>query len=90
MTTIVGIFDNAQDLDRAVERLAESRIEDTVFDEAIVAEEAGNLGATLGMGVLTSHLPPKPDRHTIIQAFLPDEVIEGYATTFYTKASSFW
>ncbi len=92
MTTIVGIFDNARDLDEAVEGLAESRIEDTVFDEAIVAEEAGNVGA-LGMGVLTPHLPPKPDRHTIIQAFkahladyrLPDEVIEGYATTFYHK-----
>ena len=93
MTTIVGIFDNARDLDEAVERLAESRFEDTVFDEAIVAEEAGNIGAALGMGVLTPHLPPKRDRHTIIQAFkahladyrLPDEVIEGYATTFYHK-----
>ena len=93
MTTIVGIFDNAADLDEAVERLAESGIEDTVFDEAIVAEEAGNVGGALGMGVLTPHLPPKPDRHTIVQAFkahladyrLPDEVIEGYATTFYHK-----
>ena len=93
MTTIVGIFDNARDLDEAVERLAESRIEDTVFDEAIVAEEAGNFGPVLGMGILTPHLQPKPDRHTIIQAFkahladyrLPDEVIEGYATTFYHK-----
>jgi hypothetical protein len=93
MTTIVGIFDNARGLDEGVERLAESRIEDTVFDEAIVAEEAGNVGPALGMGILTPDLPPKPDRHTIIQAFkahladyrLPDEVIEGCASTFYHK-----
>ena len=44
MTTIVGIFDNARDLDQAVERLAEAGIEDTVFDETIVAGEAGNVG----------------------------------------------
>jgi hypothetical protein len=41
---IVGIFDNGQDLDRAVERLAAAGFEDTVFDEAIVAEEPGNVG----------------------------------------------
>ena len=70
MTTIVGIFDNARDLDEAVERLAEAGIEDTVFDEAIVAEEAGNVGPALGMGIIVKpELPPKPDRHTIIQAF---------------------
>jgi hypothetical protein len=45
MTTIVGIFDKARDLDEAVERLAEAGIEDTVFDEAIVAEEGCNVSA---------------------------------------------
>jgi hypothetical protein len=93
MTTIVGIFDNARDLDEAVERLAEAGIEDTVFDEAIVAEEAGNVGPALAMGIVKPDSPRKPDRHTIVQAFrahladyrLPDEVIEGYATTFFHK-----
>jgi hypothetical protein len=42
-TTIVAIFDNTRDLDEAVERLAEAGIEETVFDEVIVAEEAGML-----------------------------------------------
>lgn len=91
MTTIVGIFDNARDLDEAVERLAEAGIEDTVFDEAIVAEEAGNVGPALGMDIVKPDSRPKPDRHTIVQAFkshladdrLPAEVIEGYATTFF-------
>jgi hypothetical protein len=41
---IVGIFDNAQDLNLADERLAAAGFEDTVFDEAIVAEEPGNVG----------------------------------------------
>ena len=59
MTTIVGIFDTARDLDEAVERLAEAGIEDTVFDEAI---EAGNVGPA--RGVVKADLPAKPDRHT--------------------------
>jgi hypothetical protein len=37
-SVIVGIFDNAQDLERAGERLAAAGFEDTVYDEAIVAE----------------------------------------------------
>jgi hypothetical protein len=100
MTTIVGIFDNAGDLDQAVEGLAKAGIEDTVFDEAIVAGEAGNVGSVFGPGsslapgiTVKPELSPKPDRHTVIRVFkahladyrLPDEVIEGYATTFYHK-----
>ena len=99
MTTIVGIFDNARDLDQAVERLAEAGIEDTVFDEAIVAGEAGNVGPVFGPvsstpGIIVKpELPSKPDRHAIIRAFkahladyhLPEDIIDGYATTFYHK-----
>jgi hypothetical protein len=44
MTTIVGIFDNARDLDKAVERLARAGFEDTVYDEVIVEGEAGSSG----------------------------------------------
>ena len=61
MTTIVGIFDTARDLDEAVERLAESRIEDTVFDEAIVAEEADNAGAALGKNRPSARRASHPD-----------------------------
>ena len=44
MATIVGIFDNARDLDKAVERLARAGFEDTIYDESIVAGEGGVLG----------------------------------------------
>ena len=40
MTTIVGIFDNARDLDKAIERLARAAFQDTVYDEAIVRGRA--------------------------------------------------
>ena len=43
-TVIVGIFDNAQDLDRADERLAAAGFEGTIYDEAVVADEPGNAG----------------------------------------------
>ena len=42
-SVIVGIFDNAQDLDQADERLAAAGFEGTVYDEAIVAEEPSNV-----------------------------------------------
>jgi hypothetical protein len=44
MTTIVGIFDSTRDMDQAVELLAEAGFEDTVYDDAIVALEAVNVG----------------------------------------------
>jgi hypothetical protein len=47
MTTIVGIFDNAFDLEKAVERLARSGFEDTVYDEAIVGGEPGGGAPTV-------------------------------------------
>ena len=95
----VGIFDNAQDLERAVERLAE----DTVFDEEIVAQEPANaapvgpvpVGPVLAPGVASAEVSGsvEPDLPIIVRAFksdladyhLPDEVIEAYATTFYHK-----
>ena len=47
MTTIVGIFDNARDLDKAIGRLARAGFEDSVYEEAIVAGEPGNFGAAV-------------------------------------------
>jgi hypothetical protein len=49
MTTIVGIFDNARNLDRAVEQLARAGFEDTVYDVAIVAGETVNSGGPVGL-----------------------------------------
>jgi hypothetical protein len=81
MTTIVGIFDNAGDLDKAVVRLARAGFEDTVYDEAIVAEEPSNAGPVvfapgyapaMVWGSAEPNLNPKPDRHArhaIVQAF---------------------
>ena len=43
MTTTIGIFDSAVDLDKAVERLARAGFEDIVYNEAIVGEEAINV-----------------------------------------------
>jgi hypothetical protein len=74
----IGIFDNVQDLERAVERLAAAGFEDTLYDEAIVALDAGNIapvgpvpmGPVLAPGVV----PPvsgsmEPDLPTIVRAF---------------------
>jgi hypothetical protein len=81
MTTIVGIFDNARDLDKAVERLARAGFEDTVYDEAIVAGEPSNGGPVvfapgyapaMVWGSAEPDSPPKIThhaQHTIVQAF---------------------
>ena len=78
MTTIVGIFDNARDLDKAVERLARAGFEDTVYDEAIVGAEAVNVGPpvfapgsapAVVWGSAEPALPSKPDRYTVVRAF---------------------
>ncbi len=95
MKTLVGIFDRAQDLDNAIERLANAGFEDTVYDEAIVGEELGNFGLS-GLGaapgvVVERYEPSRPDRQTIIRAFtahladfgVPDSEIKNYATAFY-------
>jgi hypothetical protein len=83
MTTIVGIFDNAWDLEKAVERLARAGFEDTVYDEASVS---GEPGGTAGPAVFApGYGPPvawgsgaepgwrpKPvhhAQHTIVEAF---------------------
>jgi hypothetical protein len=79
MTTIVGIFDNSRDLDQAVERLAAARFDDTVYDEAIVTQEAGNVspvgpvpvGPVLAPGVVPAEGlgSVEPDLPTIVRAF---------------------
>ena len=76
--TIVGIFDNAQHLDKAVERLARARFDHTVYDEAILGEEAIDVGPPVFASgsappvvwdSAQAALPSRPDRHTIVRAF---------------------
>jgi hypothetical protein len=94
---IVGIFDNAQDLDRAVERLAAAGFEDTIYDEAIVEEPCKidpiPVGPVLAVGAVAAKdsTSVELDLPSTIRAFksrladyrLPARVIEAYATTFY-------
>jgi hypothetical protein len=94
----IAIFDNVQDLERAVERLAAAGFEDTLYNEAIVAlggdlaPVGPNTIQVLAPGVATEASDSvEPDLPTIIRAFklhladyqLPDQVIEDYAMAFY-------
>jgi sigma-B regulation protein RsbU (phosphoserine phosphatase) len=76
--TIVGIFDNDRDLDKAVERLARVGFEHTVYNEAILGEAAINVGppvfaSGVGPAVVWDSagpaLPSRPDHETIVRAF---------------------
>jgi hypothetical protein len=80
MTIIVGIFDDAWSVERAIERLAAAGFDDTVLDEAIVAEQPGGADAArpvrasgaapdMVLGSDAPNLLPKPDRNTVVQAF---------------------
>ena len=78
MSTIIGIFDNARDLDKAVNKLARAGFDETVYDESIVAEDAPKgdpIAFALGHTPATfwdnakSVLPTKPDRSTVVRAF---------------------
>jgi hypothetical protein len=78
MTTIIGIFDNARDLDQAVNKLARAGFDETVYDESIVAEDAPKgdpIAFALGHTPATFWdnakpvLPSKPDRSAVVRAF---------------------
>ena len=95
----VGIFDHVQNLEEPVERLAAAGFEDTRYDEAIVALDAGDVAPVgrvpipvLALGVVAEASGSvEPDLPTIVRAFklhladyhLPDQVIEDYAMAFY-------
>jgi hypothetical protein len=74
----VGIFDKLQDLERAVERLAAAGFEDTLYDEAIVALDAGDVAPVgpvpipvLAPGVVATEASGSVelDLATIVRAF---------------------
>jgi hypothetical protein len=78
MTTIIGIFDNARDLDKAVNKLARAGFDETVYDESIVAEDAskgepiafalGHTPATF-WGNTKPVVPSKTDPSAVVRAF---------------------
>ncbi len=80
MTIVVGIFDNPQNLNDAILKLADQGFEDTVFDESIVAQEMG-----------VSRLGPehKNDlvkvfkKHMLKDYHVPKEALNAYAASFY-------
>ena len=80
MTTIVGIFDDTSDLDRVLERLADSGVDATVYDEALLTEEPGSVdpaGPTLAPGAVPEvvlgagepNLLNKRDKSSVVRAF---------------------
>ena len=79
MTTIVGIFNDAADFEKAVERLSGADFENTVYDATIVAEGLAEVGAQWFYAQVANERPvlapgsanllPKPDRNTIAKAF---------------------
>jgi hypothetical protein len=100
-SVIVGIFDNTEDLDRADKRLAAAGFDGTVYDEAVVADEPGNLGPVgpvpVGPLLAPGVVPAKdsggvePDlsvtgfRSHLADCHLPDDVIDAYATAFHRR-----
>jgi hypothetical protein len=78
--TIVGIFDDTGDVDKAAEQLADSGMDATIYDEALVAGEPGNLDPAVPvlapgsapevvLGADEPNLLNKPDRGSIVRAF---------------------
>jgi hypothetical protein len=96
---IVGIFDNAQDLDRAEKGLAAAGFEGTVYDEAIIADDlceanpvsvgpvlAPAVFPTDGSGGLESDSPAiHAFKSHLADCHLSDEVIDAYVTAFSHK-----
>src|ERR1700704_1635342 len=80
MTTIVGIFDSAENLEEVAKRLAAAELDATILDEAILAQEprsADPAGAVLvagavpegGAGKEEPNLRPRRDKHSILRDF---------------------
>jgi hypothetical protein len=95
-SVIVGVFDNAQDLEEADKRLAAEGFEGAVYDEAVGADEscevtpvavgpvlAPSVAPTDGSGGPESDLPGiDVFRSHLADCHLSDDVIEAYATAY--------
>ena len=95
MTIIVGIFDDAADLEKAVQRLSGADFENTVYDATIVAEELAEVSEARqilvpGLGQEIWRVTAQ-NRNAIAQAFkdrltrqhgLSRMETDAYATTF--------
>jgi hypothetical protein len=102
MTTVVAIFDAAEQVEDAVNRLATAGLDAAVVDETLLAQEPGSVdpvgpavvpgaAAEIVAGKDEPNLIPKRDKNALGRAFrarldedygLPEDVIDGYATTF--------
>ncbi len=80
MTTIVGIFDDTSDVDKVLQRLADSGVDATVYDEALVTEEPGSVDPAIPtlapgavpavvLGIDEPNLLNKRDKNGIVRAF---------------------
>jgi hypothetical protein len=100
-TVLVGIFDDAQDLDRAAKRLGEEGFGSEIFDNTVVIEDPRSVdplpvGTVLAVGPDTGERLEglEPDLAAItrrVKSLLadydfPNEVIESYATMFSRNA----
>lgn len=95
-SVIVGIFENAQDLDQADKELAAAGFEGHVYDEDVVADQSRevspvSVGAVLAPAVApTENLVGVESGLPAMQAFrsqladyrLPDELIDAYVGAF--------
>ena len=80
MTTIVGIFDDTGDIDKVAERLADSGVDASIYDDSLVTEEPGSIdpavptlapGAapTVVLGADEPNLLNTRDKDTVVRAF---------------------
>jgi hypothetical protein len=95
-SVIVGIFENAQDLDRADKELAAAGFEGHVYDEAVLADlscdvSPVSVGPLLAPGVAPTDNPGGVEvglpasqafRSQLADYRLPDEVIDAYVGAF--------
>jgi hypothetical protein len=77
-TTIIALFDDSTDLERAVDKLNEQGFRDRVFDRSILAREVGagvspvhtlSAGPIPGSAGIAGSLPQQGDSSAVISAF---------------------
>jgi hypothetical protein len=80
MTTIVGIFDAPEQVEKAAKRLAEADFDAIVLDETILEQEPESIDLTapglvrgaageMVAGRVEGNLPPRRDKQAVMKAF---------------------